>query len=214
MVDFDPGPGVYNLTSAGPYNIFVAKYSSDGALIWAKAMGGTSQDSGCAIAVGPDGSVYTTGGFSGTADFDPGSGTANLTSAGNTDIFISKLDPSGNYVWARAIGGRYYDDGFGIAVGPDGSICIMGRFMDTADFDPGSGTCNLTSAGKYDIFVSKLDASGNYVWAKSMGGTGDDVGCSIVRGAGRECLHHGLFLWHGGFQSRKRHGECHKCRRV
>ena len=68
-------------------------------------MGGTSQDWGRDDAVDSAGNVYTTGYFIGTADFDPGSGTYNLTSHGNDDIFVSKLDSSGNFVWAKGMGG-------------------------------------------------------------------------------------------------------------
>jgi len=189
-VDFDHGPGTYNLTSAGQQDIFVAKYSSTGALVWARGMGGASKDYGYGIAVGTDGSVYTTGSFQGAADFDPGGGTYNLTSAGGEDIFVSKLDSAGNFVWAcrmGAAGGGVADDvGYGIDIGTDGSVHTTGFFTDTADFDPGPGTYNLTSAGGEDIFVSKLDASGNFVWACRMGAAGgggaDDAGYGIAVG--------------------------------
>jgi uncharacterized membrane protein YqhA len=179
-VDFDPGPGTYNLTSAGSYDIFISKLDSSGNFVWARRMGGSGNDSGLSIAVAADGSVYTTGCFSGTVDFDPGAGTSNLSSAGGYDIFVSKLDSSGNFVWAKAIGGTGDDYGKSIAVGPDGSACVTGYFSGTADFDPGAGVCNLTSAGGKDIFISKLDSSGNFVWARKMGGSADDIGNSIV----------------------------------
>jgi len=84
---------------------------------WAKGMGGTSYDRGRAIAVDGIGNVYTTGDFSsGTADFDPGAGVYNLTSAGAGDIFISKLDEDGNFAWAKGMGGTDTDWGRAIAV--------------------------------------------------------------------------------------------------
>ncbi|CAN5527051.1 hypothetical protein BH11BAC2_BH11BAC2_00850 [soil metagenome] len=66
-------------------------------LQWVKQLGGNDYDAGKAIAVDASGNVYTTGAFSGTADFDPGLGVYNLTSAGENDIFLSKLDASGNF---------------------------------------------------------------------------------------------------------------------
>ena len=72
---------------------------------WAKAMGGTGFDLGYSIATDASGNVLTTGSFSGIGDFDPGAGTFNLTSAGLTEIFISKLDAPGNFVWAKQLGG-------------------------------------------------------------------------------------------------------------
>jgi hypothetical protein len=181
-VDFDLGPGIYNLTSSAIYNrdIYVAKYSPVGSLHWARKMGGSGNDYGYSIAVAADGSVYTTGRFQGTVDFDPGPGTYNLDSAGSTDIFISKLDSAGNFAWARRLGGTSRDYGYSIALAADGSVYTTGSFQGTADFDPGTGIFNLTSAGYDDIFISKLTSSGNFVWAGRMGGTSADVGNSIA----------------------------------
>jgi len=139
-------------------------------LDWAKSMGGTNLEESVSIAVDDSGNIYTTGYFQGTTDFDPGLGTFNLTSAGVQDIFISKLDASGNFVWAKSIGEISTDIGYSIAIDVSGNVYTAGYFYGTADFDPGAGTFNLTSAGGQDIFISKLDASGNFVWAKSMGG--------------------------------------------
>jgi len=77
-------------------------------LVWARSMGGTVESEiAFAIAVDGDGNVYTTGRFDGTVDFDPGPATFNLTSASSPlpDIFISKLDSAGDFVWARRMGG-------------------------------------------------------------------------------------------------------------
>ena len=134
---------------------------------WAKSMGGTIFDVGRGIAVDTAGNVYTTGGFQETVDFDPGIGIVNLTSAGGYDIFISKLDVLGNLVWTKNLGGTSDDYGQSIAVDYSGNVYTTGYFSGTVDFDPGAGIFNLTSVGSIDIFVSKLDASGNFVWAKA-----------------------------------------------
>ncbi len=179
-VDFDPGAGTSNLVSAGSSDIFVSKLDSSGNFVWAKQIGGTSGDSANYITVDTGGNVYTIGTFQGTADFDPGAGTSNLVSAGSNDIFVSKLDSSGNFVWAKKMGDIGVDFGFFIAVDTDGNVHTTGYFTSTVDFDPGAGTSNLVSAGSADIFISKLDSSGNFVWAKKMGGTGNDSGNSII----------------------------------
>ena len=179
-VDFDSGPGTTLLISAGSTDIFVTKVESSGALIWARRMGGTSADGANAIAVDAVGNVYTTGSFLGTADFDPGAGTTNRTSAGFTDIFVSKLDSSGNSVWARTMGGTDFDSASGLAVDAAGNVYTTGFFAATADFDPGAGTANRTSAGLTDIFGSKLDSNGNYVWAWNSGGNFHDSGRAIA----------------------------------
>src|SRR5687768_15250710 len=80
-------------------------------LTWAKSIGSADEDVCNSMAIDPSGNVYTTGSFRGTVDFDPGSGTHNLTSIGNSaDIFILKLDASGNFVWARSMGGIHNEE--------------------------------------------------------------------------------------------------------
>ena len=179
--DFDPGTGTFNLTSAGYWDIFVCKLDASGNFVWAKNMGSIFDDYGAFITVDNLGNIYTTGYFQLAADFDPGPGTFNLTSVGLDDIFVSKLDASGNFVWAKGIGGRNYDSGTSIAVDDSGNVYTTGYFKETADFDPGTGTYNLSTLfNSNDIFISKLDALGNFIWAKSMGKTGYDSGSSIA----------------------------------
>jgi hypothetical protein len=179
-VDFDPGSGIYNLTSNGNRDIFISKLDASGNLVWAKHWGGTSRDVCHAITIDASGNLYTTGSFEGTVDFDPGSGIYNLTSNGNSDIFISILDASGNLVLAQQFGGTSSEEGFSISLDASGNIYSVGSFQGTADFDPGPSTFNLISAGYQDIYISKLDASGDFVWVKHCGGTGWDEGRSIT----------------------------------
>ena len=179
-IDFSPGSGTCYLSSNGAKDIFVLKLDSLGNFIWARNMGGSSSDYSMSIALDAYGNIYTTGNFNDTADFDPGVGTYSLGSNGSSDIYISKLDNSGNFVWARNMGGSYGDVGNSIALDAAGNIYTSGIFFGTADFDPGSGTYNLSSYGSSDIFISKLDASGNLIWAKNMGGSIHDFGFSIA----------------------------------
>lgn len=137
---------------------------------WAASWGSSSSDYGNSITVDAAGNVYTTGYFSGTVDFDPGPGTNYLTAKGDgttTDIFISKLDASGNLIWVKATGGKYSDNPYSISLDGQGNIYTTGYFSDTVDFDPGPGVFNLP--GFQNIFISKLDNAGNFVWAKDIG---------------------------------------------
>src|SRR5690606_1414173 len=126
------------------------------------------------------GNVYTAGTFIGTADFDPGAGVYYLSSEGDMDIFIQKLDTNGNFVWAKSMGGINWDYGYSVAVDVSGNVYTTGSFRETVDFDPGAGIYNLTSQGGTDIFIQKLDADGNFVWANRMGR-------SEERRVGKEC---------------------------
>jgi hypothetical protein len=178
--DFEPGIGTYYLNSFGGNDIFVSKLDASGNFIWAKQMGGSSRDLANSIAIDAHGNVYTTGTFQGTADFDPSSGSFNLTSNGSDDIFVCKLDALGNFLWAKQMGGTLSDVGTSIALDTSGNAYITGNFQGTANFDPSSSNFTLTSTGNNDIFITKLDASGNFVWAKKIGGYGNDVSNSIA----------------------------------
>jgi hypothetical protein len=183
-VDFDPGVGVYNLTSAGSLDIYISKLDHEGQLVWARTIGGDLFDQSWSMAIDPSGSgdIYLTGTFQGTVDFDPGNGIFNMTSAGGADIFITKLDRAGNFEWVRTFGGIYDDVGRSIAIDPagNGEIVVTGSFQGTVDFDPAIGTFNITSNGNEDIFISKFDVAGDMVWVKAIGGTGFDHGYSIA----------------------------------
>jgi hypothetical protein len=182
-VDFDQGPGTFNITSYGNFDVFISKLDAAGNFIWAQRLGGTANDYGSAITTDPTGNyIYITGSFGGTCDFDPGASSYNLTAGGGLDIFVCKLDISGNLSWSKQLMGSptYYSFATGIITDNFGNVNTTGYFYGTVDFDPGNGNANLTSPGNSsDIFISKLDAAGNYIWAKQMGGAGDDQARSI-----------------------------------
>jgi hypothetical protein len=121
------------------------------------------------------GNIHLVGFFKETADFDPGSGTTNLVSAGGDDLFFAKYDASGNLVFARGMGGAGDDRCLGLALDAAGNIHLSGFFRETVDFDPGSGTVSLTSAGGSDIFFAKYNSSGNLLFAKHMGSSQTSV---------------------------------------
>ncbi len=177
--DFDPGGGVFNLTAAGSGDIFISKLDAAGNFVWAKQMGGATTDDGRSITVDAAGNVYTTGQFTGTADFDPGMGSYNLTAAADMDVFISKLDAMGNFVWAKQMGASSFDIGQAIEVDAAGNVYTTGFFFNTVDFDPGVGTYNLSALSGHDMFVLKLDTAGNFVWARRMGGSTIQFGLDL-----------------------------------
>lgn len=179
-IDFDPGAGTAYLSAlGGSYDLYFAKYDSNGNYVWAKQLGSTGDDRGTEILTDATGSVFLTGNFSLTVDFDPGAGVASLTSAGTTDIFLAKYNSSGIYQWVKQIGGTSGDDVRDIAFDNSGNIFLTGNFFMTTDFDPSASVANLTSAGASDIFIAKYDAAGNYLWANRFGGTGTDGGSAL-----------------------------------
>lgn len=194
-VDFDPGPGTFNLITVGDVDAYVSKLDANGNFLWAKQIAGatggfypSAYQIGSSIAIDLVGNLYITGSFGGTADFNPGVGIFNMTSAGNFDAFVCKLDNNGNFIWAKQFGGptpllsnTFGDKGFSIATDNTGNVYTLGIFDGTVDFDPGPGVFNLTKSGSSfnDVFILKLDSFGNFLWAKQIGGVNDDMGYSI-----------------------------------
>ncbi len=185
-VDFDPGPGVVALTSAGDSDGFVAKYAADGSLLWARRYGGIGLDQGNQVALDPTGAyVYATGFFNGSADFT-GDNLPDVTS-NSGDMFVLKLDAaSGATAWVRAVSGTGSSEVVGMAVGADGFVYTSGQFTGTCDFDPGPNTFALSSVianGKTpspDAFVWKLSPTGDLGAVWQIGGKGRDSGNNII----------------------------------
>jgi hypothetical protein len=172
-VDFDPSAADYELTAAAADAIFYAKFDSAGNFIWAKQTGTVFIND---FITDASGNMYFTGGFFGTVDFDPGSGTSSLSAYGfSADAFVAKYDGDGNYVWVKQLEGT--SDEFGQVIYYDEANDVLyhgGYFSGTVDFKPGSGTVNKTSVGLSDLYVEKFTGDGNYAWVKTLGGTTND----------------------------------------
>lgn len=188
--DFDPGTGVHNLTSKGANDIFIFKLNASGNFIWAKSIGWGYGDVGRSITIDDSGNVYTTGSFEFTVDFDPGLDINNL-SGYSTGAFVLKLDTNGTFIWAKKLGGdgHYYTYalafGNSIAVDGNGNVYTTGDFYGPNDFNPGVGI-DFFYPTRRDIFISKLDASGNYIWARQFKGATslrESYGIAIVADA-------------------------------
>ena len=173
IVDFDPGVSISSLTSGTSSDIFILKLDANGNFVWAKSFEGNCIN----LSIDNSDNLYVTGSFYGVVDFDPGTGVYNLSSQGYKDIFLLKLDVSGNFVWAKSYGGSYLDDE-AIAVNADdnGYVFLTGYYSGNVDFDPLSLNGNLVSINCSDMFVLKVDALGNFVWVKSFGGNYNTCG--------------------------------------
>ena len=160
---------------------------------WVSGMGGTDSDYGLSVASDNDGNVFTTGFFYQDGDFDPGTNAATLTSPAQQDLFVSKLDANGDYVWAYRFGNIERNRGNDIIVDENGDVYITGYFEGTVDFNPGTGTEELTSMGIVDMFVLKLDNDGNFLWVKHLGGSGAEEGQALTINKNGDVLASGYF---------------------
>ena len=167
--------GTYTLTSSGGYHdVFIAKYDEYGKAIWAISFGGTSSEDINGLALDNDQNIYVTGTYSNTLVV----GYKNYFSKGSSDIYTIKLDPSGNVLWVNTSGSKRQDMSCGITV--EGySIYTGGTYWETfyAEFD------SIKAVGLCDIYIQKLDTSGNLVWLKSAGGKGGDFPKGITANA-------------------------------
>ena len=165
--------GSYSLTSSGSEDVFVAKIDADGNWQWATGAGGSDWDYGLGIEVDDTGNSYVTGCFQDVATFGP----FTITSNDSLDIFVAKLNTSGCWEWVTKAGGIYEDYGFDIVVDESCDSYVIGFFQDVASF----GTHSLVSSGITDIFVAKIDSSGNWSWIRKAGGANSDLGIKIIR---------------------------------
>jgi hypothetical protein len=140
-----------------------------------------------------NGNIYSIGLFSGTVDFDPSPSNASmLTASAGPSWYIQKLDKNGNFIWVRSI---YNSQGRvnSFKVDDSGDLYIIGEFSDSIDLDPGYLVYNLVSQGGWDVFMLKLSTDGNFIWAKSFGGSNDNCGKSLCIDPQGNVYSHGSF---------------------
>ncbi len=166
-------------TSNGSTDGFITKYSATGNHIWTIANGGTTLDSINSVVVDTNSDVIVVGNFTGTMDFDPGTGVDSYTStAASWDTFISKYSSGGTYLWTKVLMGDQLISG-SVDVDTSNNIYVAGGFRGTVDFDPTVTTNNIAASGSSDMYVLKLTSSGSVVWLKNTSGAGMDEISSI-----------------------------------
>nr|WP_294860328.1 gliding motility-associated C-terminal domain-containing protein [uncultured Fluviicola sp.] len=179
------GETAFDLSTLVPFaqgngDIYIAKYNPTGSLIWEKTFGGSYSDRAIDLAIGADQNIVITGQFFGTVSF----GSITLTSSANSkDIFIVKLDPAGNVLWARKEGGNLAENAYGITVDHQNNVILTGQFQGTAAI----GNNNFTSAidpntnqPSFDFFVSKYSSNGNPLWSLNGSAEYEDRGLAVA----------------------------------
>ena len=169
--DFDPGVGTNEIISYGiNKDAFIIKLDSNGSFNWVNRYGSVMYDLGNSVTADNEGNVYVTGGFDYGVKFDsPYYTSQSFVSRGEMDVFVQKLDTDGSSVWVKQMGGEGGDVGRSLKVDSKGDIIVAGTFSGTANFGTGSTEFNLESSGSDDIFIQKLNANGEFIWAESFG---------------------------------------------
>ncbi len=140
---------------AGDYDVYVVKLDANGNLQWTKTIGGPESEEGNSLIQTSDGG-YAIAGV--TLSFG----------AGGPDVYVVKLDANGNLQWTKTIGGKKEDIGASLIQTSDGGYAI-------------AGVTQSFGAGKWDVYVVKLDANGNLQWTRTIGGPGDEIGFSLIQ---------------------------------
>jgi len=191
-LDLGPGADGALLHSAGKRDAYVARFRADGALIWARRLGGKRQDEVEDLATLPDGSVLVAGSFESRLQFEDG--VSGRASAGETDAFLACFDPEGRLLWCQSAGGPEEDEARGVAGFPDGSSVLTGRFGGEARFGASEGEAvRLLDAGRRDVFVARYGPDGSLQWARRAGGVESDYGRAACAGPDDSCTVTGYF---------------------
>jgi hypothetical protein len=164
--------GSYSITSDIGGDTFVAKMDINGDWIWVTQTIGLGDDNALGITLDNAGNIILTGNFQETTNF----GNLTLSSCGDYDIFVAKLDCDGNWIWATQAGGADVDSGYKVSTDNSGNLYVVGYFSQTATF----GNHSVSSEGSDDVFVAQLDSDGNWNWVAGAGGDVTDYGLGIT----------------------------------
>ncbi|MDP6907923.1 MAG: T9SS type A sorting domain-containing protein [Flavobacteriales bacterium] len=201
--DFNPSVGVHYAYApyanpavpVPPTDIFLTKQDSLGNLVWMRQFGGTGFDGaisqtfppsptvgkGGGLSIDDNGNVFVCGTFySDTIDIDPGLGVDlrlnHNQSSTRSDYMVVKLDNDGQFIWGHTLGGLGDEMVDQCRADPFGNVIMVGTFRDTVDFDPDPQSVNnLISNSSADIFIQKLDPSGNLIWVGQVSGEGEET---------------------------------------
>ncbi len=184
-VDFDPGAGADIRIPADQEDVYIQRYDLQGNVLWTRTFDGVGREASAGHEVASDGSIYLSGSFYGSVDFDPGAGSAVYSFTGlppfqangfGSSLYLLKLDSMGDLQWVHAFGDgasfgglRAVDTDAQGNVYTTGSVHARNGGIPMFDMDPSTGTDWFSHQGISGI-VQKFDAAGNYLWGKSIKG--------------------------------------------
>lgn len=175
-VNFGDGLGANTLTSMGLSDCFLLKADLDGNTVWVKHFGTLSNENLFDVTTDNWNNIYTVGMYSNAIDADPGLGQTFLEDAILGDSWVLKLDPDGNFEWAKTTAsGPGYQWSQKIQVDYEQNIFLTGFYPEVTDLDPSIATAEFTPVGSYDAFFQKLGNDGSLTWARSIGNAEYDL---------------------------------------
>jgi hypothetical protein len=160
------------LQSTGETDLFVAKLSPAGDLLWGRVAHSTNAGKGLGVAADSAGNIAVAGSFRSSIEVGP----VTHTTAGDKNVIVMKLDDNGTPLWSKSIGDGADQEGAAVAVDPAGDVIVTGSFMGRLDLGAGE----LAAVGASDGFVVKLDPGGAALWARSFGDSSEQGGAAVT----------------------------------
>jgi hypothetical protein len=179
------GGNATTLLNTGGFDVYVAKYSSDGILSWATRISSGTSDNAHGIVTDTSGNVFVTGEYSSTCTVYNAGGTvvgATLTIAGTYDCYIVKYSPAGTVLWATRITSTNSDGGRAIAADTSGDIFVTGQYQGATTVFNANGTsgATLSFTGGVEVFIVKYRSDGVVLWATRISSAAADIGLGIA----------------------------------
>lgn len=164
--------GASTFQGKGKSDAFVAKYTPQGSLEWLRIIGGPDADSGQGITLDHNQNVYVSGSFSTRISL----GSKTLTSVGQQDAFVTKLDPKGQYQWSHSFGGGKTDASSDLTIDTKNNLHVYGTYWRTITF----GKQQIQALRSSDAFLVTFSLLGEVQRLRSLGGEYADFGSSIA----------------------------------
>ncbi len=177
--DFDPTSGTHTIQSKGDSDGFIAKYDSQGKLKWVRVFEGTGRVSPITFTHDNQHNLYLGGWFYNDLDMDPGPKKNTVNNVGKTNMFLVKLDASGQYKWGKHFKGTGYNLFKQIHIGRDDNLYLTGGFTDSLTID----TTTYVSLGSYDTYLVQLNTKGKLTRIKTYHQPRSVRGISVCTGA-------------------------------
>ncbi len=187
--DFPATPGAYDMSANGTWDVFVSAIDAGtGALQWSTFLGGGGADLARAIVEDGAGDLLLTGKTE-SLDFPTTPGAFDRTFGGAADVFVAKLDASGDSLrWSTLLGAADYEIAFGLAADPAAGVIVAG-YTQSSGYPTTRGAFDEVYNGGFDVFVTNLDTAGHaLIWSTLLGGGNDDRAYDLARDSGGNLL--------------------------
>ena len=177
--DFNPAEEEHYINSTNDkLDVYVLKLTNNGDFVWVNKFGGVGNEMTFTVVVDTKQNAYISGNFSDSLTIKD-LGSKKIKSKGLQDFFISKIDNQGKIEWLKSLGSKGQDNGREITIDKNDNLFITGFYSDTLKIKSPNYATELISKGNIDMFLLKMNTDGDYIWANSYGGKGNDAGWSI-----------------------------------